>query len=321
MKPWPRVSTGLPGQKPARAPLIISASRATDIPAFYGKWLISQFEQGYTEWKNPYSGIVNPVNLSKCRLIIFWTKNAAPFIDLLSWFDSQNINYYFLYTINSYDSESYEPGLPPLDERISTFKKLSQKIGRERVLWRFDPILVSNKLPIKEVTERLSELARQLTPFTCRLIFSFIKIHRYQAVQRNCSKCDSSIRELTLDEKLEASAALMQIMQSANREDFFVQSCGSKEDLSSYGIEQGSCIDYDLITGLFNSDEKLMDFLEYEPSLFDDTTTPPRSLKATGQQPFCRCLQSADIGFYNSCPHGCVYCYANHSPTKIKMKF
>ncbi|HRX16875.1 MAG TPA: DUF1848 domain-containing protein [Spirochaetota bacterium] len=319
MKKWPLGFIGDdPQKKPARSPLIISASRATDIPAFYGDWLVNQFDQGFVNWINPYNRKQNPIDLRNCRLIIFWTKNAAPFLKYLSYFDSKGINYYFLHTLNNYETEGYEPGVPPLKKRIRTFKMLSDLIGPEKIIWRFDPILLSDKLTLKELLLRIRQLSKELSPYTRRLIISFIKIERYKSVKRNIIKTSFPVRELNHNEKIFTAESIQHIFSNSSEKPVTVQTCGTAEDFSSFGINHGSCIDYNLITDLFHNDTRLMDFLEYTPSLFDNDNTMPSALKASGQQPFCNCLQSADIGAYNSCPHHCVYCYANHTPDIIK---
>ena len=227
MKKWP---TGYvendPEQNPVRAPLIISASRATDIPAFYGDWLVSQFKQGFVNWTNPYNGKPSPIDLRNCRLIIFWTKNAAPFIKHLAYFDSKRINYYFLHTLNNYEPEGYEPGVPAIKERIETFKKLSGLIGPEKLIWRFDPVLLSDTLSLNDLLTRIRNLSEELSPYTRRLIISFIKTERYKSVKRNIKNC-SSIRELTNNEKIYVIKHMQQILNKSSKRSVTIQTCGT----------------------------------------------------------------------------------------------
>lgn len=124
----------------AQAPVIISASRATDIPAFYAKWFINRLKAGYVIWHNPFNQQPMYVSFKNCKVIVFWTKNPKPLIPLLHKIDQAGLHYYFQFTLNDYMKERLEPNVPPLDARIKMFKELSNPIGKEKVIWRFDPI-------------------------------------------------------------------------------------------------------------------------------------------------------------------------------------
>lgn len=315
MKKWPTVDVTLGGEKQSiQSPLIISASRATDIPACYGEWLVKRFQSGLLLWQNPFSGKEQLLSLKDVRLIVFWSKNPAPFLETLPFFITKKIGIYFQYTLNDYEKEGLEPGIPALEKRIETFIRLSKIIGRDHLAWRFDPMLLCATLEKEELLERIISIGDQIAPYTDRLIFSFIKIERYKQVCRNITKGAPGIRELKQDEKHFILSGLS--LHAGQHWDLEISSCGEADDYSEYGIDAPGCIDYRRLVRLFSHDSTLMDFLEYQPSLFEsgETIKMPAKLKAQGQQPGCHCTMSKDIGFYSSCPHGCVYCYANRTP-------
>src|SRR6056297_2488311 len=128
------------GKKEGVAPVIISASRSTDIPAFYAEWFMKRLDEGYCKWVNPFNKRPQYVSFEKARAIVFWIKKARPMFKYLKNLDSKNINYYFTFTVNDYEAEGLEPKVPSLESRIETFKKLFKNIGKKRVIWRFDPL-------------------------------------------------------------------------------------------------------------------------------------------------------------------------------------
>src|SRR5690242_15722596 len=142
---WPTVTITTPeGPKEAIAPLVISASRATDIPAFHAQWLLGRLEAGYCTWTNPFNGRLQYVSFEKARAFVFWTKNARPIIEHLQAFDRKHLAYCFQFTLNDYDAEALEPNVPPLEQRVRTFVELCRRIGRARVIWRFDPLILAD---------------------------------------------------------------------------------------------------------------------------------------------------------------------------------
>ena len=127
-------------------PIIVSASRSTDIPAFYAKWFINRLCKGYCVWYNPFNQKPMYVSFAKTKVVVFWTKNPAPIIPYLPELDRRGIHYYFQMTLNDYENENLEPNVPTLEKRIDTFKRLSDLIGKEQVIWRFDPLIVTKDL-------------------------------------------------------------------------------------------------------------------------------------------------------------------------------
>ena len=135
----------------AQAPLIISASRSTDIPAFYADWFVSRLKEGYIKWKNPFNGVPLYVSFQNARLIVFWSKNYKPMMKHLDYLNDKGLNYYFQFTLNDYDAEKLEPQVPNVQARINTFIELSEKVGKEKVVWRFDPLILTDKIGVDEL--------------------------------------------------------------------------------------------------------------------------------------------------------------------------
>jgi len=316
----------------AQSPVIVSASRATDIPAFYADWLVDRLNKGYVKWVNPFNRS-NPyyISFNKLRLLVFWTKNPEPILSLLNDIDRMNINYYFQFTLNDYDKENFEPNVPKLEKRIDTFKELSDKIGKEKVIWRFDPIILTDEIDTDEIITRISELAYQLSNFTNKLVFSFVDIANYKAVKQNLSKyCKNRnlnsnyFKGFDNDSKLEIAEKLSKILFEIRKinQDFEIATCAEDIELDRFGIKHNKCIDDELIIKCFSNDNQLMDFIGYSENdeLFGDRPHKVR-LKDKGQRKQCGCIFSKDIGAYNTCKHLCIYCYANSSVKMVETNF
>ena len=299
----------------AQAPVIVSASRSTDIPAFYSEWFNNRLKKGYLKWKNPFNGVPLYVSFKKTRLIVFWSKNPKPIIKHLDYLDSNNINYYFQYTLNDYSKEHLEENVPNLESRIDTFMQLSDKIGKDKVIWRFDPYILTDTTGVDELLKRTEYIGNRLKNYTSKLVFSYADIKTYKKVQNNLRK--DSIPYLEFNDRTMNELALG--LKELNKNwRFEIGTCAEKIDLDKYGIVHNKCIDDDLMIKLFNHDKLLMDFLGVkieQPTIFDPNQkiTKTRNLKDKGQRKACGCIMSKDIGQYNTCPHECVYCYANTS--------
>jgi DNA repair photolyase len=313
------------GVKPAVAPVIISASRATDIPAFYSDWLMQRLKAGYVKWINPFNQQAQYITFAKTRVIVFWTKNAQPLIKHLPVLDQMGINYYFTFTVNDYEAEGLEPNLPKLSARMQTFRQLAKEIGKKKVIWRFDPLILGRGLTVEQLLEKVRKVGEELHPFTEKLVISFADIALYKRVQRNLIS-GGFTDYLEFDQpKMRAIAAGL---QELNRKwGLQIATCGEEVDLMAYGITQNKCIDDQLMSELFPHDQVLMNFLGYEtaqPSLFPSTTETGRrtiNLKDKGQRQACGCIVSKDIGQYNTCMHLCKYCYANYSEKMVRRNY
>ena len=313
----------------AVAPVIISASRSTDIPAFYAKWFLNRLEKGYCTWINPFNQQKQYISFSKCKVIVFWTKNPEPIIPYLHILDELGIHYYFQVTLNDYVKEVLEPNLPSVEKRIETFKKLSILIGPERIIWRFDPILICPSISPRNILSKIWRIGNQLKGYTRKLVFSFVDIKTYRKVQNNLVKETSLFTkenvesgegsEAQRNEIIEGLCKLRDVWKNEGW-NLSMATCAESLELEKYGIEHNRCIDGELMEEVFGEDDELVYYLRTgklpERNLFGDIPELPakqKNLKDKGQRKLCGCIVSKDIGMYNTCRHFCVYCYANTS--------
>lgn len=311
------------------APVIISASRSTDIPAFYVRWFMNRLEKGYCVWYNPFNQKPMYISFKNTKVIVFWTKNPEPMIRYLPEFEKRGIHYYFQVTLNDYESEGFEPNVPFLNERIATFKLLSDRIGKERVIWRFDPLVLSNTLTPRQLLTRIFHVGNELKGYTNKLVFSFVDVKAYRKVQNNLVKETSFFEKSNVesaepdgDKREELIDGLVKLREYWKKEgwNLTLTTCGEDIDLEKYDIKHNRCIDGELMERLFANDEELIYYLHTgelpKPDLFGSMPEIPldrKSLKDKGQRKVCGCMVSKDIGMYNTCRHFCVYCYANTS--------
>ena len=297
-------------------PVIVSASRETDVPAFYSGWFLSRLKDGWCDWKNAYNGVVYRVSFERTRLIVFWSKNPRPMLERLDEVEALGFrNYYFQFTLNDYVSEGLEPNVPPVAERIDTFRRLADRIGKERVIWRFDPLLLMNAISSDKLLEKIANIGRQLNGYTEKLVFSFIDISSYRKVQKNLSGLNC--REFTPAEQASFAERLSRLNAELGLE---LATCGELADLSAYGVKHNKCVDDDLMMRLFHDDAELMDFIGAEYDMFNGWQIK-KSKKDKGQRKACGCIVSKDIGMYNTCPHLCKYCYANFSDDVVMRNY
>ena len=324
----------------ASLPVIISASRATDIPAFYADWFFYRLEKGYSVWKNPFNGKKDYyIGYDNTRFIVFWSKNPYNLIKHLDKLKQRGINCYIQFTLNDYVNEELEKAVPSVEFRIETFKTLVNKLGKGHVVWRFDPLIITDKISINDLLNKIEYIGDRLKGYTEKLVFSFADILSYSRVQKNLEK--AGVNYIDWTEELMDNFAF-RLSELNKKWNFQLATCGEKINLSKYGIVKNKCIDDDLIIKLASNDKKLMDYLgvdiinsQYSNDLFSSISIPEDALnlghgkyavkrkknKATGQREFCQCVESKDIGEYNTCPHMCEYCYANSSKEQAKENF
>lgn len=271
--------------------LILSASRRTDIPCYYSEWFVNRLKAGYALTRNP----MNHAQLSKITLspdvvdcIVFWTKDAANILPHLSSIDDMGYNYYFQFTLTPYD-RSIEKNLRGKTEIEATFIELSRRIGKERILWRYDPIILNDALTIDYHKREFDRLCRKLSPFTRSVTISFVDT--YAKLKTNL------IREISANEIYELSAF---IGQTAKEHGLCAKACCEKLDLSDFGIGRASCIDKEVIEKICGCQLKLS--------------------ADKNQRDCCGCVESVDIGAYNTCLNECVYCYANSSVASAERR-
>lgn len=318
-----KLITDLRGEKrEALCPRIISASRATDIPAFFSEWFMNSLRRGYVKWNNPYSGGCQYVSFSSAMLIVFWSKNPLNMIQYLTEIEEAGYRYMFQYTLNDYEDENYEPALPPLSQRIDTFKKLSDIIGKEKIVWRYDPVFLTEENSPEIILERIEFIAEQIQNYTKRLIFSFADIMHYEKVRNNLR--EKHIKAKNFPSKdIDAFCKKLQVIGKKNGLEISV--CADREDYSNYGFSKRGCIDPGHIADAFHNDIELIESLGLErflqKSLFEESVSGPLPYtKDYGQRDGCRCIPSKDIGEYSTCRHFCVYCYANSTEKAVLNK-
>jgi DNA repair photolyase len=274
--------------------MIISCSRRTDIPAFYSDWFFNRVYEGYVLVRNP----LNPKQLRNISLappdvdcIVFWTKNPEPMMDRLQLL--QDYNFYFQFTLTPYNKD-IEPNLPSKPQIIDTFLKLSDKIGKKRIIWRYDPILLSDTMRREYHVEHFAKIAQRFSGHTKKCIISFIDM--YHHIQSRMA--DRSVRS---PDESEMRVLAEKIAQIANDNKIIVETCAEKIDLADLGIGHGRCIDDRLISEL--------------------TGIKLNIGKDKYQRNLCGCVASVDIGEYNTCKHLCSYCYANVNQKKVEKNY
>lgn len=271
--------------------MIISASRRTDLPAAHAVWLENRFREGFVLVRNP----MNPRQVSRVSLrpedvdgIVFWTKDPAPMLERLSAFEPYA--YYFQFTLTGYGRD-VEPCLPDVQKRAETFLRLSERLGPERVLWRYDPILLSPSYPESRHLEMFARLAKRLKGATAQVTVSFVDIYA-----RNRKRLEALQTQNPGELLMRALAS--QIARIARANGMTPVACAEPVNLSDCGILPARCVDADRLSRIGG--------------------VPVKAAKDPTQRSVCGCAVSTDIGAYNSCPHGCLYCYANYSPAILK---
>ena len=323
------VTTDDSKQVEATAPVIISASRSTDIPAFYAKWFFNRLAKGYCAWYNPFNQQKMYISFKNCKVVVFWTKNPKPILPYLHQLDERGIHYYFQVTLNDYVKEGFEPNVSSVDDRVETFKQLSEMIGKERVIWRFDPLIITPDIGPRELLTRIWNVGNKLKGYTDKLVFSFVDVKAYRKVQNNLvketmffTKEDVENAEANHAQRIEIVEGLVKIRDAWHKDGWDVEmaTCAEDIDLDAYGIEHNRCIDGELMKRIFAEDKELVYYLHTlkwpEKDMFGEIPPipqKPKNVKDTGQRKICGCMVSKDIGMYNTCRHFCVYCYANTS--------
>ncbi len=265
--------------------MIISATRRTDIPSYYGEWFVNRLKEGYVLIQNPY----NADRYSKAILtrdavdiIVFWTKNPEPFLKYLPMIEKMGYSYYFQFTLTPYGKET-EKGLPSKESLIETFIILGERIGKNRIVWRYDPIIISDIYTIDYHAERFSYMAKRLSNYTERCVISFVD--SYKNVTSRMGQ--DPAYKMTKKNIFALAEIFSKIAKEYNIEIF---TCAEKLDLEQFGIKHGACIDKDLIQQILGQNINVK--------------------KDKNQRKECQCVDSIDIGTYNCCANGCSYCYA-----------
>lgn len=275
--------------------MIISASRRTDIPSYYSEWMINRLKEKYVLVRNPMNLYqVSRIDLSPdvVDAIVFWTKNPAPMLPYLD--EIKDYTYYFQFTLSAYGPD-VEKNLPSKNKVIvPTFQQLSKEIGKERIVWRYDPIFFSEKYSMVYHCRYFEVLASKLGDYTEKCTVSFMDVYR------NTKRNEKTLN--AIQDTYEMQAELLQrFVEIAKVYGLYVDTCAEIGDFHNIGVERANCIDKERI-------ERIGGFkLDVE--------------RDTNQRAECRCVASIDIGAYNTCKNGCLYCYANYSANTVEKNF
>lgn len=279
--------------------MIISASRRTDIPAFYATWFMNRVRAGYCTVPNPFNRRqVSRISLGSRDVdaIVFWTRNARPLMASLDELDARGYRYYFQYTILD-NPRAIDMRTPPVEAAIDAFRALSARIGADRVIWRYDPIVLSSLTDVAFHQDRYAWIAAQLQGYTTRSVISVLDIyHKVESRLRVLAAQGVTIPDQTPEQIAGFDALVHSLVATAMRCGMEIVSCAEEIDLTGYGVRPGKCVDDELIERIFG--------------LRLDLPKDP------GQRNACGCVRSRDIGMYDSCIFGCQYCYATSSFTR-----
>lgn len=231
-----------------------------------------------------------PIDTSVVDCIVFWTKNPKPMLKRLN--ELEKYRYYFQFTLNNYGADT-EPRVPDVEERLETFAELSGRIGKGRVIWRYDPIVFTQKYTPDYHLKNAEMISKRLAPFTEKCVISFVDIY----TSKNSSNLSSlGMRQLSDNEMNDFLGEFSRIVRA---NDLAISTCAERIDASRFGIEHNCCIDGTLIERI---------------------TGCKLNTKPDGQREYCGCIKCGDIGSYDTCPHACVYCYANYRPGIVTEK-
>nr|WP_321402036.1 DUF1848 family protein [uncultured Desulfobacter sp.] len=272
-------------------PKIISASRRTDIPALYSDWFFNRIKEGVVLVKRKVdSPKIDKVFLEPedVQCFVFWTKNPAPMLDRLGELD--RYKYYFHFTLTPYGRD-VEPNLPPKEELIRTFIRLSEKIGKKKVIWRYDPILLTDTIDLEYHKKNFEAMAKRLHQYTEKCIISFVKASKR-------AQDNMGLKKIEDDMKWELASSIQSIAEGYSLK---VETCAQEIDFMEIGVTPAKCVD---------------------PLLIGDITGERmKNTKDTSQRKHCGCVPSIDIGTNDTCTHGCLYCYANKTAAEARLNY
>lgn len=272
--------------------MILSIDFRTDIPAFYGEWLMNRFKEGFVYFRNPsYPSTIHKVILDKQHIegIMWCSKDYLPILHVLNQI-TDKFPSIFHYTITGYGKD-IEPGVPSIEQSIYTFRELSHRYGKEKVIWRYDPIFIDDDYGIIRHIDTFHNLCKELYNYTDRVIINFVSL--YEKVKHHMP----TIKELTYDEKL---LIIKNFLKITDKYGLKLQTCGNGlqfKDLE--GVEVTGCLD------------------EHALNLMGIYPKPKGKPTDWG----CLCYPNTCIGEYNTCLHKCKYCYASEDFDKCDKNY
>lgn len=274
--------------------MILSVSRRTDIPAVYAPWFFNRVKEETVLVPNP----MNPYALSSVSLspdvvdaIVFWTKNPIPMLSRLGELEKYRGRFYFTFTLNGYERDA-EPNIPDKEkELIPAFIELSKMLGKARVLWRYDPIFLSDKYSLDFHVDRFAYFASLLSPYTEKCTVSFVDL--YDKTLRNTRSLN--LRAPVMEDE---DFLISRMAETARKNGIILDTCCEARSFSAYGVSHAHCIDK----------KRLERIGGYRLNVDKDKT----------QRLQCGCCSSIDIGSYNTCSNACLYCYANFNQSQVQ---
>lgn len=273
--------------------MILNTGGRTDTVQYYTKWLLKRFEEGYVLSRNPlFPNKVTRYELTPEKIdgVQFCSKNYEPILPYITKI-TDRFNTYFHYTITAYGKD-IEPGVPSIEESMETLKRLSKIVGKQRVAWRYDPVLLTEKYTIDTHIETFERMAQNLSPYVDRCIFSFVEMYK---------KLETNMPELIALSEKDKDILARELGSIAAKENMHIQTCGTNGDYSRYGIHPSGCMTLEIM-GKANG-------------------VKFRDVKHKGLRQGCHCIENRDIGAYDTCMNGCKYCYANKNPQKAFENF
>lgn len=268
--------------------MILNTGARTDTVQYFSHWLLKRFEEGFVYTRNPlFPNKVTRYELSpdKIDVVMFCSKNYAPILPRIREITSK-YRTYFHYTITAYGKD-IEPGVPPIEDSVKTLAELSKIVGRQKIAWRYDPVLLTQKYTVERHAQTFRWLCGQLAPYIDRCIFSFVEIYK---------KLQVNMPELIPFSESDMNILAEILGKTAKEFGIRIQTCGTNGDFSRFGIQKSGCATLEIL-GNANDCEF-------------------RNLKHKGLRTGCHCIESRDIGAYDTCLNGCKYCYANKNPQK-----
>lgn len=271
--------------------MILNTGGRTDTVNYFSEWLLNRFAAGYAYSRNPFHpDVVNRIDLNPetIDVVEFCSKNYRPILSRLHEI-TERFNCHFHYTITAYDKD-IEPNVPGIDESIETLRDLSAQVGKEKIIWRYDPVLLTGKYTIERHFATFDYMAGRIAPYVSRCVFSFVvwykKLH---------------LPELQPISGLQKELIAKGLGEMAAKRHLYIQTCGTKESYEQYGIHHSGC----------------MTRAVYEHSL----GLHFKKVAERGNRPGCRCMESRGLGDYNTCLNGCRYCYANYDHEKARENY
>ncbi len=279
--------------------MIISASYRTDIPAFYGDWFLRRVAEGRCRTVNPYNGKPSDIPLTRDRVdgIVFWTRNAAPFLAGLEQLAAAGYPFVVHTTLTGYP-RALERSVASVEASLETMRRIARRYGPRALVWRYDPVMATSLTPPAWHRETFASLARQLAGCTDEVVLSYVQV--YAKTRVNSDRAAGRFGFTWQDPPAEEKRALLGDLAEIARDAGLTASLCAQPELMGPGLTEARCID---------------------AARLSDIAGRPIAAETKGNRPGCRCARAHDVGAYDTCPHGCVYCYAVRRPELAKRRY